>query len=70
MLASLLQSPSTDDTTLAVACHDLGEFVTLHPLGKKKVGVRSTRDLLAEVAQLQVKEKARHLDREQEVYSY
>ena len=46
MLASLLQSGSTDDTTLAVACHDLGEFVTLHPLGKKKV------------AQLQVKEKA------------
>ncbi|CAE7244418.1 vha-15 [Symbiodinium necroappetens] len=49
MLASLLQSPSTDATTLAVACHDLGEFVTLHPLGKKKV------------AQLQVKEKVMQL---------
>jgi len=49
MLASLLQSPSTDDTTLAVACHDLGEFVTLHPLGKRKV------------AQLQVKEKVMEL---------
>lgn len=49
MVASLLQSPSTDDTTLAVACHDIGEFVTLHPLGKKKV------------AQLQVKEKVMEL---------
>jgi len=49
MLASLLQSPSTDATTLAVACHDLGEFVTLHPLGKKKM------------AQLQVKEKVMQL---------
>eukprot|EP00913_Durusdinium_trenchii_P034949 g32691.t1 len=27
VLASLLQSPATDDTTLAVACHDIGEFV-------------------------------------------
>jgi V-type H+-transporting ATPase subunit H len=49
MLASLLQSDGTDATTLAVACHDLGEFVTLHPLGKKKV------------AQLQVKEKVMEL---------
>ncbi|CAK9064525.1 Probable V-type proton ATPase subunit H (V-ATPase subunit H) (Vacuolar proton pump subunit H) [Durusdinium trenchii] len=49
VLASLLQSPATDDTTLAVACHDIGEFVTLHPLGKKKV------------AQLQVKEKVMEL---------
>lgn len=49
MLASLLRSPGTDATTLAVACHDLGEFVTLHPLGKKKV------------AQLQVKEKVMEL---------
>eukprot|EP00933_Yihiella_yeosuensis_P053782 TRINITY_DN52076_c0_g1_i1.p1 TRINITY_DN52076_c0_g1~~TRINITY_DN52076_c0_g1_i1.p1 ORF type:complete len:445 (-),score=106.94 TRINITY_DN52076_c0_g1_i1:174-1508(-) len=49
VLASLLQSPSTDATTLAVACHDLGEFVTLHPLGKKKVN------------QLQVKERVMEL---------
>jgi len=49
LLASLLQSPNTNTTTLAVACHDLGEFVTLHPLGKKKV------------AQLQVKEKVMQL---------
>merc|ERR1719336_2424132 len=37
MLASLLLNFNTDATTLAVACHDLGEFVTMHPLGKKKV---------------------------------
>merc|ERR1719188_2031103 len=32
-LAALLHSD--DATTSAVACHDLGEFVTMHPLGKK-----------------------------------
>merc|ERR1711908_75028 len=48
-LAGLLLSTTSDPTTLAVACHDLGEFVALHPLGKKKV------------AQLQVKEKVMHL---------
>merc|ERR1712060_945532 len=35
-LGSLLDSE--DGTTQAVACHDLGEFVALHPLGKKQVG--------------------------------
>jgi len=49
MLASLLLTTTTDTTTLAVACHDLGEFVALHPLGKKKV------------AQLQVKERVMQL---------
>merc|ERR1712117_35631 len=34
-LATLLTSP--DATTQAVACHDLGEFVTMHPLGKRKI---------------------------------
>jgi len=28
---------SKDMTTKAVACHDLGEFVTTHPLGKKQI---------------------------------
>jgi len=37
MLAKLLHSEETDPETLAVACHDVGEFVALHPLGKKKV---------------------------------
>jgi V-type H+-transporting ATPase subunit H len=35
MLAELLGS--NDAQTLAVACHDIGEFVSLHPLGKKQV---------------------------------
>merc|ERR1712217_796489 len=48
-LAGLLLSDSADATTRAVACHDIGEFVTLHPLGKKKV------------SQLQVKEKVMQL---------
>merc|ERR1719174_2271093 len=26
-----------DEVTQAVACHDIGEFAVLHPLGKKKV---------------------------------
>merc|ERR1711982_15918 len=47
MLAACLNS--FDPTTLAVACHDIGEFVALHPLGKKKV------------AQLQVKERVMQL---------
>eukprot|EP00933_Yihiella_yeosuensis_P047174 TRINITY_DN4288_c1_g2_i1.p1 TRINITY_DN4288_c1_g2~~TRINITY_DN4288_c1_g2_i1.p1 ORF type:complete len:457 (+),score=87.90 TRINITY_DN4288_c1_g2_i1:110-1480(+) len=49
VLTSLLNSPDTDPTTLAVACHDIGEFVTMHPLGKKKVN------------QLQVKQKVMEL---------
>ena len=44
-LAALLNDFRTDPKTLAVCCHDLGEFVTLHPLGKRKI------------AQLQVKER-------------
>merc|ERR1712039_1062781 len=48
-LAALLNDMRTDKTTLAVACHDLGEFVTLHPLGKKKL------------SQLQVKERVMEL---------
>mmetsp|Transcript_13491 Transcript_13491/g.15336 ORF Transcript_13491/g.15336 Transcript_13491/m.15336 type:complete len:446 (+) Transcript_13491:78-1415(+) len=49
MLASLLLNFNTEPTTLAVACHDLGEFVTMHPLGKKKIN------------QLNVKERVMHL---------
>jgi len=33
LLAKLLASDNT--TTLSVACHDIGEFVSLHPSGKK-----------------------------------
>mmetsp|Transcript_42442 Transcript_42442/g.134835 ORF Transcript_42442/g.134835 Transcript_42442/m.134835 type:complete len:448 (+) Transcript_42442:69-1412(+) len=49
MLASLLLHFNTDATTLAVACHDIGEFVAMHPLGKRKV------------AQLNVKERIMQL---------
>jgi V-type H+-transporting ATPase subunit H len=36
LLVKLL-AESTEPTTLAVACHDIGEFVSLHPFGKKQV---------------------------------
>lgn len=41
-LAALLSS--TNPTTLAVACHDLGEFVQLHPLGKIKANELGVKD--------------------------
>jgi len=44
MLASLLLHHHTDATTLAVACHDIGEFVALHPLGKKKVAELNVKE--------------------------
>jgi len=37
-LRDLLLNDETDPTTLAVICHDIGEFVALHPLGKKQIG--------------------------------
>jgi V-type H+-transporting ATPase subunit H len=49
LLAGLIQGSNTDPTTLAVACHDIGEFVSLHPSGKKKI------------AQLKVKERVMEL---------
>jgi len=41
-LAALLAS--SNPTTLAVACHDLGEFVQLHPLGKIKANDYEVKD--------------------------
>merc|ERR1739845_190608 len=35
---------SFDSVTLAVACHDIGEFVALHPLGKRKIAELSIKD--------------------------
>jgi V-type H+-transporting ATPase subunit H len=35
-LRDMLIDSSTDATTLAIACHDFGEFVALHPMGKRK----------------------------------
>mmetsp|Transcript_2434 Transcript_2434/g.5221 ORF Transcript_2434/g.5221 Transcript_2434/m.5221 type:complete len:450 (+) Transcript_2434:126-1475(+) len=48
MLAEML-SKSQDPVTLAVACHDLGEFVTLHPLGKKKVAQLGVKERVMEL---------------------
>jgi len=47
LLASLLSS--ADVTTLAVACHDIGEFVSLHPLGKKQVGRLGVKERVMEL---------------------
>lgn len=46
--------PIACPTTMAVACRDIGEFVTLHPLGKQKV------------AELHIKELVMHLMQEHE----
>merc|ERR1712190_283695 len=43
-LATLLNDMRTDKTTLAVCCHDVGEFVTLHPLGKRKLTQLQVKD--------------------------
>jgi len=47
LLASLLSS--SNPTTLAVACHDIGEFVSLHPLGKKQVGRLGVKERVMEL---------------------
>jgi len=47
LLAGLLSS--ADPTTLAVACHDIGEFVSLHPLGKKQVGRLGVKERIMEL---------------------
>merc|ERR1719215_2426245 len=47
MLASLLHSQ--DPTTLAVACHDIGEFVSMHPLGKKTISNLQVKERVMEL---------------------
>jgi len=47
MLAALLHSP--DPTTMAVACHDIGEFVAGHPLGKKQIAKFQVKDRVMEL---------------------
>eukprot|EP00420_Gonyaulax_spinifera_P036720 CAMPEP_0197881366 /NCGR_PEP_ID=MMETSP1439-20131203/8874_1 /TAXON_ID=66791 /ORGANISM="Gonyaulax spinifera, Strain CCMP409" /LENGTH=446 /DNA_ID=CAMNT_0043500973 /DNA_START=62 /DNA_END=1402 /DNA_ORIENTATION=- len=49
VLAGLLIQPGTEPTTLAVACHDIGEFVTMHPLGKKKVAQLAVKDRIMQL---------------------
>jgi len=43
-LAAVLLSPSSSVETLAVACYDVGQFVSLHPLGKRKVAELKIKD--------------------------
>jgi len=47
LLASLLSSDNA--VTLAVACHDIGEFVSLHPLGKKQVARLGVKERVMEL---------------------
>merc|ERR1719262_600210 len=47
LLATLLSSDNP--TTLAVACHDIGEFVSLHPLGKKQVARLGVKERVMEL---------------------
>mmetsp|Transcript_94096 Transcript_94096/g.263385 ORF Transcript_94096/g.263385 Transcript_94096/m.263385 type:complete len:440 (-) Transcript_94096:192-1511(-) len=47
MLAMLLTSQ--DPVTLAVACHDLGEFVAMHPLGKKQISKLQVKERVMEL---------------------
>jgi V-type H+-transporting ATPase subunit H len=50
-LVALLSSE--DNETLAVACHDLGEFVTLHPFGKKQAAKLNFKPRVMELMQMQ-----------------
>jgi len=49
LLASLLMDGTTDPTTLAVVCHDVGEFVSLHPLGKRKIAAHRIKERVMEL---------------------
>lgn len=48
-LEKVLIHPGTDSTSLAVACHDIGQFVSLHPLGKKKVAQYHIKERIMEL---------------------
>jgi len=47
LLAGLLASENA--VTLAVACHDIGEFVSLHPSGKKQVARLGVKERVMEL---------------------
>jgi len=47
LLAGLLASDNA--VTLAVACHDIGEFVSLHPQGKKQVARLGVKERVMEL---------------------
>lgn len=50
---------SRDPETLAVACHDLGEFARLHPVGKQIATNRGAKDKMLELMSCQQREVAR-----------
>jgi len=51
-----------DSTTVAVACRDLGEFVTAHPLGKKQIAALGVKDkvmrLMSNTSEKEVRREA------------
>eukprot|EP00406_Dinophysis_acuminata_P008109 CAMPEP_0179236656 /NCGR_PEP_ID=MMETSP0797-20121207/14039_1 /TAXON_ID=47934 /ORGANISM="Dinophysis acuminata, Strain DAEP01" /LENGTH=442 /DNA_ID=CAMNT_0020943917 /DNA_START=55 /DNA_END=1384 /DNA_ORIENTATION=+ len=48
-LADVLADRRTSPTTLAVACHDVGEFVSMHPLGKKTIARYGVKERIMEL---------------------
>lgn len=50
---------SRDPETLAVACHDLGEFARLHPVGKQIATNRGAKDKMLELMSSTQREVAR-----------
>lgn len=48
-LGALVHGPNSDTMTLAVACHDIGEFVALHPMGKTIVTELSIKERVMEL---------------------
>merc|ERR1719491_1211313 len=50
---------SRDTETLAVACHDLGEFARLHPVGKQIATNRGAKDKMLELMSNTQREVAR-----------
>jgi V-type H+-transporting ATPase subunit H len=49
LLCKILMLDDQDMETLAVACHDIGQFVVLHPLGKKIVNTYHVKDRIMEL---------------------
>jgi len=46
VLSQLLQDPNSKPLTKAIACYDLGEFVRIHPHGKKVLGDLGTKTII------------------------
>jgi len=46
ILSELLANPKSKPLTKAVACYDVGEFVRLHPAGRKVINDLGTKTLI------------------------